>query len=678
MEDEGASMLVNIMNAPPNWERLEQAGISAEGIDFVKRTLVIEPSLRAREAELLVHPWINPGGPSLAEMGLNTEADVADDLDASQLSLAENATTQGFENDIDDLVDPRATKRSKHFQSTELEPEIDLFRSIRQENVWGGTHNDQRTQDLLLGTSNQQRFGIARPPQGDRLFGEIGSSALRSSGVLGQDVHVALQVPSNGSYDPFSNGSSDMGLEMASAEDVSYTGSNLNGEHFSTSETSAQQYLQYPQLLPWPAHPEPAPSLLGAEAMVGQMNMASPHSGVSGTSEDSKPASPKTPASRDASPGIQAGEHSAQPSKSSATIAPQMPIIGESAEQELLGSFHSAQSAVKCHTPDSGQSSDQDATTKPYSTLNTVTRLQGSRNTSGVAERTSPGEGQHYHNADNSDISLLPTAFNSQTSEQHAPDSNNSDNTAPSPQISSSQTVTALTATIGPNPNMIPTNSPAQTDSFAKPPLRFGNLVPTPGSIPSVPIKITAQATTFGRHPSSDFVHPNVREDRIPKHALDITMWYPNIERDVASGKREWHLNESLTALISTRTSRYIKVNDVRLMKGSGCWLYGKLKTGDVITVFGPPECVDPAGMDAKQKEYLQFRCEFFVGGSKEPRESDEPFLVEKEKDKYKQNEARRSRESSAAKSHEGDEVIVNVSARSGALDKTRSNGMAV
>lgn len=68
-------------------------------------------------------------------------------------------------------------------------------------------------------------------------------------------------------------------------------------------------------------------------------------------------------------------------------------------------------------------------------------------------------------------------------------------------------------------------------------------------------------------------------------------------------------------------------------MKGEGCWLYGKLKTGDVISVFELPE--GQIAKKSKDKEFLKFRCEFFVGASKEVRKEGENFKVQTELEKF-------------------------------------------
>ena len=188
--------------------------------------------------------------------------------------------------------------------------------------------------------------------------------------------------------------------------------------------------------------------------------------------------------------------------------------------------------------------------------------------------------------------------------------------------------------------------TPSFTASFVKPPLRFGNLQPTRGSIHTPAIYITERLTTYGRLPDSTFVHPDPREDRIPKQALDIQMWYPGIEADIVVGKTNWMNHPKLEAILRTRASKYVRVNGVKLKKGQGEYLWGRLRTGDEITVVEPMV----GATSARDKEFLRFRCEFFVGLSKGIRKPGEtPFIVEVEKDKFKVAEERKSRESTAA-----------------------------
>ena len=650
MDDEGASMLLNILNTSPDWERLEQAGVSQDGRDFIRRTLVIEPSHRAQEADQLRHRWLAGNVAKTTDQGLLVGGDGASDLGASQLSLAGRETPASFESAVDEIEDLREPKRSRYHENAEPNPPIDLFGGINHENSLEGVSFHQWDGGQSLDSVNDQSLPPNHQPQGNRLFGEIGSSALGSSGILGENVHAALDVPEQGSYDPSSNESSFLHPEIASAADVSYVNSNTGSEHFGNTDlSSAPHPLQYPQLLPGHPYAGPAPSLLGAEALVGQLNMASPESGVSSPSLDNKPTTPRTPVSHEFPPDLSRDKLSSGASKSPSTqVTPKQATAGHSQHDDALNRQSTTVSNSADDTVSSGQPRDSSVSgeqSKPEDFLS-------------GSETYFQDDAQRAYGTSKSDISLLPTAYNSQGSMQDGEhETGISASLLDSQNLSSLQINSAVPSSGEHRTLIIPTKESQQPNVFTKPPFRFGNLTPVAGSIHSIPIKITAQGTTFGRDPTADFVHPNPKHDRVPKNAIDIAMWYPGIERDIATGKRDWHLNENLMALISTRTSRYIKINNVRLMKGNGCWLYGKLKTGDVITVFGPPEGVDMSKMDSKQKEYLRFHCEFFVGKSKERRRADEPFIVEKEEEKFRQRDVGTSRESSAVKSREGSQA---------------------
>ncbi|KAK4690470.1 hypothetical protein P7C71_g6328, partial [Lecanoromycetidae sp. Uapishka_2] len=322
-------MLLNVMNTPIDWERLKQAGITFDGIDFIQKMLVIEPSQRASDEVLLEHPWLLS-----ASDRPDLEKSQPKELDASQLSITDNDQYDVDELQyIDDLADPREPKRVRAWPQQDASPNA------------GEEMSDTPEFDM---TGMAPGLSHHSPPQ--RLFGEIGTSALRSSGVLGETAHAALEVAGGasydasefqghghggGSYDPatfgvgagigvFGGGSHkasstsasyvDPGFGQASrAEDVSYIDPNYVSTH-PTNEAFpvTQQNIQYPQLPAGAGYTHEAPSLLGAEALVRQLNMASPESGVSGSSENSKPASPKTPHSRELSPTVPGSKRASQ------------------------------------------------------------------------------------------------------------------------------------------------------------------------------------------------------------------------------------------------------------------------------------------------------------------------------------------------------------------------------
>ena len=535
--DKGAIMFATIMNLPVEWNLLDQAGVTKNGIDFLKSMLVIDPSQRPSDPTLLQHAWLQ--GPNDAPA-----VGSADELDASQLSLRDKTEVNS------------ALEEDAEFA-------MPLPRLARPAPV--GSH----------------------PPPPNRLFGEIGSSALRSSGVLGQEAHGALGVPigpppTTGSYDPASS--------SASYTDAPHVG-------FGHTSAGAQaNSVRYPDLHHSMANPSApgAPSLFGAESLVDKFHMASSESGKS----------------REISPA-------------------------------LTGS--------KRHI-ETSSSEDETLTTKRPRTVQTQLPSTDLRQSAEPPARRE------------SDASLIPTAVNSPASAQDLNESDKlSDKGLSRPQSASESACKETSRRESPDIQSLPPTAPPSvavslqptitTDNsttILRPPVRFGNLIPTRGSIPTVPrVIISSRTTTFGRDKNCTFIHPNAMEDRIPKNAIDLQMWYPGIEKDIKAGKTDIESHKDLVAVISTRASRYIKINGVRLIMGKDRKYFGRLRTGDTITIFEFPEGQIPK--TDKDKEFLRFRAEFFIGLSKEVRKPGEPFVVETDDANMRQVLAKKSTENSVA-----------------------------
>lgn len=591
MENQGAVMLENIMTTPVDWERLELAGVSATGIDFLTKMLVVEPAQRATEIEQLAHPWIVQALPSQSASMTSAQVQEGEELDASQLSIAEPQEQSGDDSGLEEEDDPRQSKRVCGWEPP---PIINPDGTLRKMS-WESNSDDVPPWDQNHPAWPQvmgHKGTAERLTGNDRLFGEISASALRSSGALGHNANAALNIPPSGGQPVFSN---------ISSIDPNYPGPSDNNIHPAKSMASTNAANDH--------GPQRTSSLLGAEEMVDQLNMASPRSRTSGFSVDSKSAAiPIAVSTREASPSPLGAWHDNTYSDNS--------------------NLHLRQGRG-----DAGHTSHRVA---QKSTLGASRRngMSGSpQNLSTDAQRVSSVTGSRG--------SLLPTAFNSQDSEAvNEIDTTNGTDDVQDHPMSDPAGLGATDKTVadaGPGT----TGMAKQTSSFKEPPFRFGNLVPLAGSIPTVPIKIANQRNSYGRDPASTFPHPDVKAERVPKNALDITMHYPGIDSDIEKGSTDWHLRDELTAIISTRTSRYIKVNGVRLMRGQNCWLFGKLRTGDVVTVFEPVEGRAPK-MEG-EKQFLKFRCEFFVGASKLPRNENEPFVVLREELSPQETEARKN-----------------------------------
>lgn len=661
------AMLVTVMTTPIDWERLKQAGITFEGIDFVQKMLQIEPSQRASDEAILEHPWLLSAsdGPDLGK-------EQPQGLDASQLSLGDD---DDFEDDgldyIDDTADTREAKRMRPW------PQDDVPRD-----EWGG--NGVVSHFDMTGLAP----GMSQHPPPQRLFGEIGNSALRSSGVLGQTTHAALEVQGGGSYDPatfgitgggsydpatfgiHAGGGYDASSTSASfvdpgfgqttrAEDVSYIDPNHVLAH-PTNEGVTQHSIQYPTLPAGTGYVYGAPSLLGTEAMVRDMKMTSPESGASSPSEGSKAASPKTPHSRELSPTVPGSKRPSQ-SRHSAEDEAKAKRSKTSRTTSSPSTRRQSGEASTQFPPYTSQAGGQGRGRAVYNPHQTTQRRRSSNaEQSSGAEDEQDGQPRHESRKDNT--TMPPTAKNSQDSVQ---DSNGGSKPASRPasrRQSASNTASKAPSThptqanksIPPSISLTrpsssggagPTIAIADSPNFKTPSMVFGNLVLVRGSIPSVhKIRIQARITTYGRAFECDFVHQNNKDDRVPKSAINILMWYPNIEKDVAAEK-DWTTNPALRAIITTRTSHYIKVNGIRLMKGTDCWAYGELRSGDLVSVFELRE--GRKAVTKEDKEFLQYRCEFYVGLSRESRKDDDPFEVKEEKEKFLEYQAAKEAEGS-------------------------------
>lgn len=603
-------MLEIVMTSPLDRGRLQNAGVSKEGIDFVSKMLVVDPAGRSTEAELLQHPWISKAGQvDIGDLQMESGATTLNsiderdsELDASRLSLAENPldheiddSEDGLNTDVDEIQGGRESKRFK------LDEPGDHLR------ISEGLSDDHISYPHLPGEPTESVYSeLAPPPTATtgRLFGEIGASALRSSGVLGYDAHAALEMPLEGSRDE-SFDTSESWIDDARM----------------ISDEGAFSAARYSQAQPGLVSMAAAPSLFGAEALVGQLNMTSLASGGSASSSQSTlETRHRTSKTREASvvpAGLVPG------SRGSSQIPKSVMDHTKTETKKLSGSeTRSTRNYSKGASIDEGIRNVEAELGKPANPRSPVLKTATTRKTisanggatnvgvDSIGENNMHAEektSRSHHTVHHGDDRSTSVSDSSQVSERAARDA----------------------------------TSPL---SFPKPPPRFGTLTALPGSLCNTTIRLEQRITYYGRDPSSHVQHPNLKETRIPKNALDIIFWRPGIEAMIDSGK-EWSTLEGLYAIAHTRTSKNIKVNGVKLTKGDGCWNYGRLHTGDVITIFGPSESEDKGEQaEGKAAEFLKFRCDFSLGLSAQPRPADQPrFLVEKEEEKYMQKQLRRS-----------------------------------
>jgi len=614
-EGKGARMLANIMTEPLDVRPLKHCGVSRNGIDLITKMLNPDPLLRPGEQKCMSHAWL-ADCTSFAEI----------DLDDNNLGIG---TNEG-EDDVglgttlnpggEDSQDNVGDKSSEIVEADEIDEEEDVRRSKRARVATALALRDQTDlpssspevayPSLPPGSSRQSKVSSGNPPQNTRLFGEIGASALRSSGVFGFENRASLPFTAQGSSDQRASTSSSNThhLRISGNADQNYT----------THDDLGQYRLQYPKTLPHPhLHAEPASSLMGAEALVGKLTMGSPESGKSAPSVSNTPTTPTTPKTREATPSSAA----AGSKRSSQDISN---VDDQTESKRRRGS------ADYWRTMDPPPSIYFLPTDKKTHCLQYASQVTGRDYMAEAKVALAAMQAEKDGDESVEPIALLPgnvLPWTTRRGWEKEPyvvrefggelDPTRTDGLSIDCRayLKAKASMQAGGSTL--------TTKPAE---FVKPPPRLGKLTSIPGSFADVTLKLEQRLTSWGRAPGNTIVYPHNFDLRVPKQAIDILWWGPSMPGFIEKGG-DWMEVENSWAIIVSRATTFILVNGVKLRyltRKEDAALFGKLYTGDIITIFD------------KDKEFLKFKCEFFHGRSMGPRPKDEsPFLIEKETERF-------------------------------------------
>ncbi|KAJ9252151.1 hypothetical protein DTO207G8_4984 [Paecilomyces variotii] len=525
-DDRGAQMLRTIMTTEADLDLLRREGISEEGVDFVAKLLNRDPQLRPKESECFKHPWI-ANVPDVDEYpddeGLEDDfeelpviGEAEEELDASQLSLYDKGDAEEQHN----TPEEQHAKRQRVDEEVPVQvhyPSLPHIESFEESEL----HAQQTT---------------------SRLFGEITGSVARSPGAP-----------------EFSN------LNELEGDDFSIV------DFMSSSDESRSdhQSLASEVSLPMPKFGGSAASLLGTEALVGQLKVESEVGLDRGSATPNALASARSrsPVTRALTPvNVGASESNKQEEGAHETTPKAVPFsrrivlpLPETSSEHSKG----------------GKSRDQ----RVYSGRHIKDELDDE-----LAITIDAKTGKEV-------LSELPaTTTGSERSSLEDPYGSRA---------------------------LSPTN-------FVKPGPLLGKLTSVEGSIFDLTIRLQDRMTSWGRGPQATICYPDPMDTRIPAYALEITFWAPAIEKRIQAGE-DWMSVPNVMAVLSTKTRKCIWVNDVELRRGpesdSGHegFNFGKLYTGDIITVY------------KHHDRYLKFRCEFYHGDSARSRpENEQGFIIRK------------------------------------------------
>ncbi|KAL9605055.1 MAG: hypothetical protein Q9179_001651 [Wetmoreana sp. 5 TL-2023] len=611
MVNRGEQMLDTIVNTPVNWNALVVSGVSPDAVDFLKRMLVVEPSQRSSDVECLHHPWISTGllgNDSGEDLGSYSE-DPLEGCTTRDTERADPAELSAFASQLSIRGNPTTRKTNGRKDSTSAEPARDSQMSQSKRKREGEGSDDEVSQVSLAEydddlAPSKPRLQTAQPPA-KKMYGEIDPSALRSSGTLGRNVHAALGLPAQGHLDSVMSDSHYEGDSEISINDF----------------PNPQGQPAYPNLRPEVVSGGAAPSLYGAEALVEELNMDSPIAGA--VSQDTNDRSWTSKTEHQQGRTQRSKTHSRNSSDSSqglySATPPQSPKHQKVPAPTKRGpGVPSLQSGSRAEGAAKPQGTDR--ASKDVNKAKNSSAEKGSNNTTATAP-------------------IKPNIFQQgQPSTTQAPPAD-----TPSSSTTKASEPGHPTATAPPSTNL----PPPVTD--------LGTLTPLPGSVPFPTIHLTDRTTTFGRHPVSNYVWPDSKDMRVPKHCFDIIFFRPGIDHDLKINPQlNWRAFEDITAIITTRTSQSIWINGVGLRRGTDCYMYGKLFIGDVVTVFEPQPGNKAIG---KENEELRFQVDVRVGKSREKRKDGVAFEVIVDKERFEKEGAKmgESREGSV-KSGDGNE----------------------
>ncbi|KAL9597843.1 MAG: hypothetical protein Q9219_004864 [cf. Caloplaca sp. 3 TL-2023] len=602
--NQGARMLDIVMNTAVDYDKLRLGGVSRYAIDFLKRMLVTDPASRLSDEDCLRHPWITEKihhdgverdleawTQARPEDYTTRDTECAEEVDlnafTSQLSIVERPTNGPDENDttlrsddVEDIPGKGQSKRKRHGED-ELEEEPSLT----------DYHDDLAASDAPL-------QAVQRQPR--RLFGEVTHSALRSSGALGWHANAALEVDAHANPTP---------NHLAARSESYYAGeSQLSGADYPQAEAGTA--ITYPRLAVEPVGA--APSLYGAEAMVGQMNMDSIMADDPAPNPGGQPQLPNTERAPEQTVQGDDGAHQSTPSSQGLYSATPPRSVHEPQQPKVPD----RESEIQQEVHDTNKTSSQ-------------TALKGSHS-SGPLEPHSAVPGASASNR-------ATAAETNENGQRAITSANRSQPANVEPSSTNKLQEPAATAVNNSPLTQFPSNT------------LLGILTTVPGSLLYPKIYLTRRHTGFGRR-AREYPWPDALDVRVAKIAFDIFFWRPGLDEELdANPKVNWRAYKDLQAGIHTRSSVGIWINGVKLKQGNGCWLYGIIRTGDVITVFEPKPGVDPSKAHVRDTENLKFKVEILVGRSRRPRREGEVFQVLEEKKMWESVVGRKEGESMLA-----------------------------
>ncbi|KAI9677893.1 MAG: hypothetical protein M1829_002390 [Trizodia sp. TS-e1964] len=636
--------------------------ISLLGLQFISQMLSPTPESRPAASACLEHPWLKRDDEDRMKIDEMAEEEIVDlpykegepeeeaELDASQLNITDQPNSQRLTGselyDDDDLDWPTLTSTNQ-LQPPKLSEAKPL-----------STKKGEITYPILpvLRGSKPALTSQLAPTTSkkNRLFGEIGSSVLGSSGVF-PPPKADLELPYSGNPPKESFYSE---LDEESLYDINMAADPMDS--FPITPSSPHERQQTTVIHDSnPPKSGPAASLLGAESLVGQLKMTSPSPDVSAAVTPVSTDTPHTSASRDTSPAAASLLNTQGNSPSSEDLPPsRLPeprpgkfdrMIRMVPPPSAYWDARDPSTWVQTYppgvvVPQSSHAGNSQSTPRADANYGKAIDNKSITSPSGLGYGASQINlyGKRDRDAENSpeEMSTISVGNRKIGKERNGthPKNGQQDPTPARPSVNTTSLLSAGFYGSGMEEFEAKSAIKPHDDAATAPNLPiFGKLISTPDSYLNLTLDMHDRSLSWGRGDNNSHIYPNGTETSVPRYTFEIMFWHVDMLKqkslgEPSSGKPssgepvsgepspevDWKEIEGVRAIIRTRTPKGFWVNGFRLQcKDDKIFPWGTLYSGDVITVF---DYSTPTTTKVQK-----FVCEFYLGPSALPRPTGSP-----------------------------------------------------
>lgn len=619
-------LLNQIMTQALDIRPLQRAKVSESGIRFVRKMLHVRPEYRATIEELEHSSWLTGGSDSLEMSMEEDEVDMIGDgyIDAdleegtSQLSI--NPDGRQINNSQDDV--------GNESDLTEMEP-LEIPNSFDSSN---GHEQHGESFAFMRGRGNSN--------PGGRLFGEVNSSVVGSSGVIPLD-RLNLPVPAMRHPDMYSD----------TSEESPYTTQSEPGRDFSQIPGASPRSTTLagstrPNNMPPPTlhltpnttnHPERddratrSSSLMGAESMVGHLNMHSPSAAASPAA--SPAADSPSPRPDEVQETHENGVSLRRPREDDTDDDDgwQPPDLPPKRQRRSKREIDMTVPASIFWDP-----KDRSTHHNNYPRMSSTDFAHYQKWAESKGEKFIPGHKtfdmtmQSFQSSRSRSSSLEPETTTRANSEPTKEEGRLMLMQRDERQLADRLKNEEKNANAAATNASIALRQPVVGNDFQPPKRILAKIIATSNSaMPTIAINVTDPLTSWGRGPLATITYSNAFDNRIPKYSFKILLFKPGFYGGGRSGLvQTWNeQDQDMSFYISTKASQGIWVNDFLLqsydpsnpMTKSKFW--GELRDGDFIDLL------------RVGKKVIRLRFECFWGKSKERRSKTNAFkLIEDER----------------------------------------------